>query len=377
MSKCKTCNHERDEHSYVDNSMCAVQACNCIKFYYDRTEDQAVELKLNGIYFWNKDKSVRVQIHHIENLFSVAQTRVYFHCLDGSRIPQAGMSDINLVREEDKFLDEFTPINNFKVSTGQAFISLGVTEPPDELAVVYGVRTNKNGLVLVEYKSQNFDLFNTCEISTFLRDYRFLNDAVDIKPSEMCKNCNHFNSDHARKYKTNTDICMIYECNCNKLEVSEVVAQMNQKRSVLNDWVMELGLREQGTLLTAIRGCDLAPKYPLDSVEKTLTAFIRFAVMFPFDAREIDSTPGCFMQSKIPADFKPSSMDHYPSHYVMHLVHALEVIGYKCPHSDIKAQALKAYFKFVKSFHLNYETVQQMTDRLSEDRIANNNIVEE
>jgi len=147
-------------------------------------------------------------------------------------------------------------------------------------------------------------------------------------------------------------------------------------KSVLKDWVMELGLREQGTLLTAIRGCDLVPKYPLDSVEKTFTAFVRCAVMNPFDEREIDSEAGCFMQTNLPEKWKPSIFEHYPLHYVLHLVHALEIIGYKCPDRAFGMQAQSAYVKFVHAWHLNFETKEMMELRLSEDRIAKGCIVE-
>ena len=47
-------------------------------------------------------------------------------------------------------------------------------------------------------------------------------------------------------------------------------------KSVLQNWVMALPLREQGTLLTAVRGCDLTPKFPLDSLERRLVGSIRF-----------------------------------------------------------------------------------------------------
>lgn len=146
--------------------------------------------------------------------------------------------------------------------------------------------------------------------------------------------------------------------------------------SVLKDWVSNLPLREQGTLLTAIRGCDLTPKYPLDSIERNLTAFVRCAVMNPFDEREIDREAGCFMQSNIQDDWKASAFGHYPLHYVMHLVHALEIIAYRCPDIDFMRQALVAYNKFVTSFHLNPETIEEMTERLGEDRMLKNSVVE-
>lgn len=147
-------------------------------------------------------------------------------------------------------------------------------------------------------------------------------------------------------------------------------------QSVLKDWVCDLPLREQGTLLTAIRGCDLTPKYPLDSIERTITAFVRCAVMNPFDEREIDREPGCFMQTDLPENWRASAFGHYPLHYVMHLVHALEIIGYKSPEALFSFQAINAYCKFVKSFHLNPETEIQMNERLCEDRILKASVVE-
>lgn len=159
--------------------------------------------------------------------------------------------------------------------------------------------------------------------------------------------------------------------------VAMVDAYENKTSSVLQDWVMRLPLRQQGTLLTAIRGCDLTPKYPLDSTERNVTAFIRYSVMTPFDVREIDYTSGCFMQSRIDFDiFRPSAFGHYPNHFVMHLIHALEVIAYQSDSELCSNDALRAYQMFVKSLHLHIETPNQMEARLNEDRISLNNVIE-
>lgn len=148
-------------------------------------------------------------------------------------------------------------------------------------------------------------------------------------------------------------------------------------QSVLQDWVGGLPLREQGTLLTAIRGCDLTPKLPLNSTERNLTAFIRCSVMNAFDEREINSEIGCFMQSRIDFDiFRPSQFGHYPLHFVSHLIHALEIIAYRCPAELTSDDAYLAYTKFCSSLHLNPETFEQMVERLGEDRIAGNCVVE-
>lgn len=148
-------------------------------------------------------------------------------------------------------------------------------------------------------------------------------------------------------------------------------------RSVLKAWVMDLGLREQGTLMTAIRGCDLSPKYPLDSPEKNVTAFIRCAVMVAFDPREIDAAKGCFMQTKLDQTFKLSSLEQYPLHWVIHVLHALEIIGYRSIEFEFAQQARAAYLKMVQALHLNPETVEEMAARLSEDRVKKGNIVGE
>jgi hypothetical protein len=58
-------------------------------------------------------------------------------------------------------------------------------------------------------------------------------------------------------------------------------------QSVLQDWVMHLPLREQGALVVGTRGCDEAPKLPLDSIERQLTAFLRYLVLVPADIREV------------------------------------------------------------------------------------------
>jgi hypothetical protein len=145
-------------------------------------------------------------------------------------------------------------------------------------------------------------------------------------------------------------------------------------KSVLQDWVMELSLREQGTLLTGIRGCDLTPKYPLDSVERRLVGALRFAVMHPADPREVD-IPGAFFYSKIPGDLRASMLGHYPQHWVSHIMHCAEVIAYRHPTSKMQRDWYAVYLTLVEGMHLQAETKEQMIRRLTEDRIAAGTVV--
>lgn len=146
-------------------------------------------------------------------------------------------------------------------------------------------------------------------------------------------------------------------------------------RSVLQDWVMELPLREQGTLLTAVRGCDLTPKMPLDSLERRLIGSIRWAFMNPADPREVDREPGCFFVSKVPLNFKASELGHYPLHWYSHVMHACEVIAYRHPDVGTAGKFLTVYFKLCSALHLTEESKEQMIKRLSEDRIVSGTVV--
>lgn len=149
--------------------------------------------------------------------------------------------------------------------------------------------------------------------------------------------------------------------------------------SVLQTWVTELPLREQGTLLTAVRGCDLAPKYHADgsvinTPERRLTAWIRWAFMNPADPREVD-IPGAFFQSQPPDPFKASAFGHYPLHWVSHVAHAAEIIGFRHPDLTVRSEGQRIYRAFVHMLHMTPETFDQMVSRLSEDRIATENVV--
>lgn len=145
-------------------------------------------------------------------------------------------------------------------------------------------------------------------------------------------------------------------------------------RSVLQDWVMKLPLREQGTLLTGIRGCDLAEKRPgEDTTERRLVAFLRYCVMHPADAREVD-VPLAFFQSSPPVRWKPSELGHFPQHWYSHLMHCFEVVGYRGP-APLSDQALEIYTRLVRNMHLVLEAREDMIERLGEDRIASGEVV--
>ena len=147
--------------------------------------------------------------------------------------------------------------------------------------------------------------------------------------------------------------------------------------SVLQDWVMELPLREQGTLLTGVRGCDVTPKSPLDSPERRLVSYLRWTFMVPFAIEEVDLAPGCFFQSTPPTEFewRASELGHYPQHWYSHLMHCYEVVAYRHPNIRINHACWKTYLKLVRNLHLYPEEKIQMVRRLDEDRSTPEKVV--
>ena len=156
--------------------------------------------------------------------------------------------------------------------------------------------------------------------------------------------------------------------------------------SVLQDWVTHLPLRAQGTLLTGMRSCDLAPKNPAcideahgcstgeESPERALAAFLRFLTLNPADAREV-GIAGAWFRSSPPFDWKPSQFGHYPLHWFSHIMHCFQICGEYHPEPRLRTYAADIYFRLVKSLHLNPETESQLIERLTEDRIASGTVV--
>jgi hypothetical protein len=150
--------------------------------------------------------------------------------------------------------------------------------------------------------------------------------------------------------------------------------------SVLQKWVECLPLRAQGTLLTAVRGCDEeAKRWTVTGVAyspgRRLTAFIRWCFMNPADPREVDKEEGAFFMSTPPAPFNPSEFGHLPQHWYSHAMHSLEIIAYCHTDESVRYMAFRLYERMVHNLHLNVEIYAQMHCRLTEDRIAKGTVV--
>jgi hypothetical protein len=165
------------------------------------------------------------------------------------------------------------------------------------------------------------------------------------------------------------------------------------QNEIIRPWVKNLSLRFQGTLLTAIRGCDLSPKH---SPEKMLLREMRALILIPFDPRELEYLRGFMIKfgtDEAEKGFQEfaKSMDQFPLHFVMHLLHAIEIIGYKhfssesdiykfaqltyAPHKMSVSEIYEMRYKTLcRKFHVNPETESQLDARMEENRIENKTV---
>lgn len=136
-------------------------------------------------------------------------------------------------------------------------------------------------------------------------------------------------------------------------------------KSIVKDWVCGLGLRHQGVLLAAVRGCDIAPK---DDPSKLLARVMR-EVILNAHAGEA-SKAKTFISTATDTEFKSledafmRSFDHYPLHYVLHIFHAAEVIGYHHPVTSTACRWLSFYYRACHKLHLSPESAKDLDARL-------------
>lgn len=139
--------------------------------------------------------------------------------------------------------------------------------------------------------------------------------------------------------------------------------------SILQDWVQELGLRHQGVLVSAVRGCDVAPR---DDASKQIARLLRGAILRahvgdPSKAKTFIGWEPDVEEFHRKVDVFLRAMDHYPLHYVIHLLYAAEIIGYKHPNANEADRWWTVYSKACKRLHLTRESEEELDSRLNKN----------
>ena len=146
-------------------------------------------------------------------------------------------------------------------------------------------------------------------------------------------------------------------------------------KSVLQDWVQELTFMQQSVLLSAVRGPDNVEK---ESLAKPILRWYRRCILLSAFDKEALTDPhhpgggnftGPLTKSvKEHMDDFYSNIDALPFHFVTHIIHASEILGYKHPNDEIRKDWHYFYLKGCKKLHMLPEPEEQMDYRLSDNK---------
>lgn len=131
--------------------------------------------------------------------------------------------------------------------------------------------------------------------------------------------------------------------------------------SVVRSWVSGCSFKQQTVLLTALRGVDGAIK---QDPSKNFCKAMRMTLL-----QNASPGKGTFMQFTIKGEDAlrfVENIDHYPVHWVLHFTHAAEIVGYKCPHKELREWWHEFYLRMVNAMHMNPETEEALDIRLSD-----------
>lgn len=159
--------------------------------------------------------------------------------------------------------------------------------------------------------------------------------------------------------------------------------QQPERRSVLQDWVAGLPMMQQTVLLTAVRGPDGLPKY--HPTKLVLRWYRRCILLSALDGKVLcapwDQNGGSFTGPSCELTGEPwpvqmdrritdylRALDEVPHHFQLHLLHAIEILGYKHPEQHIRDWWWRVYERLVHDMHLWPETEEQMDARLGDSR---------
>jgi len=139
----------------------------------------------------------------------------------------------------------------------------------------------------------------------------------------------------------------------------------DNKESVIHDWVSNLPFTQQALLMLSLRGPDGLPKH---NTAKQIVYYLRGLILKPaypdFEGKDgfMCTKYGSFTDAAV--DFWKDT-DAYPMHFLMHIVHAAEVIGYNHPDETIRNHWFTFYANACKNLHMTPETMGELNNRLS------------
>ena len=145
--------------------------------------------------------------------------------------------------------------------------------------------------------------------------------------------------------------------------------------SVQPEWMKALTLQQQSVLFLASRGPDgIAKDHPCKDIQRCYRATVFLAARYGRQIRGvIDGEGDSFMSfEKFDAGWMETvkaflhTIDELPHHYIAHLAHGAQILGYKHPAAIFRSRWLFLYEQIVADMHLTPETEEEMDERLSD-----------
>jgi len=151
---------------------------------------------------------------------------------------------------------------------------------------------------------------------------------------------------------------------------------MTKKRlSVQPSWCADLPLQQQSVLFLATRGPDgVAKDHPCKDVQRAYRACVLLAGRYGRELRPVEGGDS-FMSLTLFGDDRTwrevvlkflYKIDELPHHYLSHLMHGAEILGYKHPDAVVRSRWNHLYLRMVCDLHLAPETEAEMDRRLGD-----------
>jgi hypothetical protein len=146
--------------------------------------------------------------------------------------------------------------------------------------------------------------------------------------------------------------------------------------SVFPEWLQSLPMQQQSVLLLAARGPDGVRKHaPSKRIVTAYRAFVLKAAYFGRSLRSSEGGGNEFMSRQRfdddaiwevdVTDFF-AGIDELQHHYIMHLIHGTEILGYKHPDIVVRRKWLSFYMQAVIDLHLQPESEAELDSRLGD-----------
>lgn len=146
-------------------------------------------------------------------------------------------------------------------------------------------------------------------------------------------------------------------------------------KSVLQDWVMDISLRQQGVLVIALRGPDgVCKEDPAKPIVRTLRALVMnsgregkpMAMNMQWLSDPFMSTAYVSNNSSwtITVNTFMDEWDAYNIHFLQHLAHAFAVVGIHHPIEYVRVNCWWFYEYTAHKLHYHPETKEEIQQRL-------------